>query len=105
MNFCFEKFVGFKGIMSDGLDRIVPLKNSVFFIILSKLLKRMQFSSYFIKLCEYRGNFQSSYETKTSFIKNIMRLILEEVVMLDSHMSNGQIYSFLQLFFNTEKLG
>ena len=23
-NFCFEKFVGFKGIMSDGLDRIVP---------------------------------------------------------------------------------
>ena len=28
-----------------------------------------------------------------------MRLMLEEVIM-----SDGQIYSFLQLFFNTEKL-
>ena len=44
MNFYFEKFVDFKRIMSDGLDRIVVLKSSVllfYFLILSKLLKRM----------------------------------------------------------------
>ena len=28
---------------------------------------------------------------------------LDEVIMSDRHMSDGQIYSFLQLFFNTEK--
>ena len=41
MNSCFEKFVDFKGVMSDGLDRKVASKNSVLFKILSKLLKRM----------------------------------------------------------------
>ena len=50
------------------------------------------------------GNFQSSYETRKSFMKNIMRLILEEIIMSDRHMSDGQIYSFLQVFFNTEKI-
>ena len=35
-----------------------------------------------------------------------MRLILDEVIMLDDHISDGQMqmYSFLQLFFNTEKI-
>ena len=33
-----------------------------------------------------------------------MRLIFEEVIMLDRHMSDGQMYSFLQLFFKTEKI-
>ena len=33
-----------------------------------------------------------------------MRLILEEVIMLDRHMSDGKMYSFLQLFFNMEKI-
>ena len=32
-----------------------------------------------------------------------MRLIFDEVIMSNRHMSDGQIYSFLQLFFNTEK--
>ena len=32
-----------------------------------------------------------------------MKLILEEVIMSDRHMSDGQMNSFLQLFFNTEK--
>ena len=36
-------------------------------------------------------------------MENIMRLILEEKIMSDRHMSDGQLYSFLQLFFNTEK--
>ena len=54
---------------------------------------------YFIILYGYCGNFQSSYETKKSSMEKIMRLMLEEVIM-----SDGQIYSFLQLFFNTEKL-
>ena len=33
-----------------------------------------------------------------------MRLILDEVIMLDRRMSDGQMYSFLQLFFNTKKV-
>ena len=33
-----------------------------------------------------------------------MRLMLEEVIMSDRHMSDGQMYSYLQLFFNTEKI-
>ena len=36
-------------------------------------------------------------------MEKVMRLILEEVVMLARHMSDGHLYSFLQLFFNTEK--
>ena len=55
--------------------------------------------SYCIKLFEYWGNFQSSYETKKSSMEKTMRLILEGVIM-----SDGQMYSFLQLFFNTEKV-
>ena len=49
------------------------------------------------------GRFQSSYGTKKS-MENIMKLLLEEVIMSDRHMSDGQLYLFLQLFFNTEKI-
>ena len=41
---------------------------------------------------------------KKSSMEKIMRLMLEEVIMPDRHMSDGQRYSFLQLFFNTEKI-
>ena len=41
MNSDFQKFADFKRIMSDELDRIVAQKNSVLFLILLKLLKRM----------------------------------------------------------------
>ena len=41
---------------------------------------------------------------KKSSMEKIMRLMLEEVIMSDRHMSDGQMYSFLQLFFNTEKI-
>ena len=37
-------------------------------------------------------------------MENIMRLILEEVIMSDRHMLEGQLYLFLQLFLNTEKI-
>ena len=33
-----------------------------------------------------------------------MRLILEEVIMSDRHMSDGQLYLFLQHFFKTVKI-
>ena len=33
-----------------------------------------------------------------------MRLMLEKVIMSDRHMSDGQVYSFLQLFFNTKNI-
>ena len=33
-----------------------------------------------------------------------MRLILEEVIMSERHISDGQLYLFLQLFFNTQKI-
>ena len=53
---------------------------------------------------EYWRNFQSSYGTKKSSMKKIMRLMLEEVIMSDRNMSDGQMCSFLQLFFDTEKI-
>ena len=37
-------------------------------------------------------------------MKKIMGIMLEEVIMSDRHMTDGQMYSFLQLFFNTEKI-
>ena len=37
-------------------------------------------------------------------MEKIMGLMLEEVIMSDRHMSDGQMYSFLRLFFNTEKV-
>ena len=85
--------------MSDGLDRIVALKNQGTFSNSIKITKNNVLFSYFIKLYEYWGNFQSSYETKKSSMEKIIRLMLEEVIM-----SDGQMYSFLQLFFNTEKI-
>ena len=33
-----------------------------------------------------------------------MRLMLEKVIMSDRHMSDGQVHSFLQLFFNTKNI-
>ena len=33
-----------------------------------------------------------------------MKLKSEEVILSDRHMSDRQMYSFLQLFFNTEKI-
>ena len=64
MNSCFKKFVDFKGIMSDGgLDRIAAAKNFLLFNPIKIIQKNVIFS-YFIKLSEYWGNFQSSYETK-----------------------------------------
>ena len=41
---------------------------------------------------------------KKSSMEKIMRLMLEEVIMSYRHMSDGQMYSFLQRFFNTEKI-
>ena len=103
MNSCFEKFVDFKGIMSDVLDRIVASKKWCFFFHSIKISQRNIIFSYFIKLLEYQGKFQSSYETNKS-VGNIMRLILEEVIMSDRHMSDEQLWLFLQVFFNTERI-
>ena len=36
---------------------------------------------------------------KKSSMEKIRRLMLEEVIMSDRHVSDGQMYSFLQLFF------
>ena len=36
-------------------------------------------------------------------MEKVIRLILEEVVMSARHMLDEQLYSFLQVFFNTEK--
>ena len=37
-------------------------------------------------------------------MEKIMRLMLEEVNMSDRHMPDGQMYSFVQLFCNIEKI-
>ena len=41
---------------------------------------------------------------KNIFLEKIMRLILEKVIISNRHMMDGQMYSFLQLFFNIEKI-
>ena len=88
--------------MSDGLDRIVASKKSCTFFYSIKISQKNVIFSYFIKLQEYWGKSQSAAWDKKV---NIMRLILEEVIMSYRHMSDGQLYLFLQLFFfNTEKI-
>ena len=90
--------------MLDGLNRTVALKKIVcFFQFYQNYSKNILFS-YFIKLYEYWGNFQSFHETKRSSMEKIMRQIFEEVIMSDRHMLDGQIYSFLQLLLNSEKI-
>ena len=91
MTSCFEKFVGFIRIMSHGLDRMVALKKYSTFSNSIKTTQNNVLFSYFIKLCEYWSNFQYSYETKNSSMEKIMRLMLEEVIMSDRHMSDGQM--------------
>ena len=76
--------------MSDGLDRIVASKKRYTFFNSIKTTQKNAIFSYFIKLLECWGKFQTSYETNKS-VGNIMRLILEEVIMSDRHMSNGQL--------------
>ena len=41
---------------------------------------------------------------KKSSMEKLMRLILDEVIMSDRYMVDGQMNLFLQLFFNTEKI-
>ena len=91
--------------MSDGLDRIVAFEKQCAVSNSIKITQNNIPFSYFIKLYEYWGNFESSYATKKSSMEKIMRLMLEEVILSARHMSHGQMYSFLQLFFNTEKIG
>ena len=97
MNGCFEKFLDFEKIMSDELDRIEAIKTCTF----SNSIKITQKNVFFFLIS---SNFQSSYETKKFFMKKIMGLILDEVIMSNRHLLHEQIYSFLQLFFNTEKI-
>ena len=62
---------------------------------------------FFVVSSNYRNiwvTFKSSYETKKFSMENIIRLMLEEIIMSDRLLSDVQIYSFLQLFFNTEKI-
>ena len=47
--------------------------------------------------------FNILYETEKSYTEKIMRLILDEIIMSDRHLVDGQMRSFLELFFNTEK--
>ena len=37
-------------------------------------------------------------------MEKIVRLILDKAIMSDRHTLDGQMYSFLQLCFNTEKI-
>ena len=88
--------------MSDGFDRVVASQKQSASFNPIKITQKNAIFSYFIKLQEHWGNFQVSYEPKKS-MQNIMRLMLEEVIMSDGHISDGQLYSFLQLFVNTVK--
>ena len=50
--------------MSDGLDRTAVFKKKCTFSNSIKITQNNVLFSYFIKLYEYWGNFQSSYEKK-----------------------------------------
>ena len=50
----------------------------------------MNFFSYFIKLLEYWGKSQSSYDIN-KYAGSIVGLILEEIIMSDRHMSDGRL--------------
>ena len=103
MNSYFEKVEDFKGIMADRLDRIVASKNSVLFIILSKLVKSM----YFFLISSNYKNTRVTFNVfmrQTKSMENIMRLLFEEAFVSDRQMSGGQLYSFFQLLFNTDKI-
>ena len=64
--------------------------SDVLFFNSIKLLKRMYFFPYFIRLLEHWGKFQSSHE-KNKSVGIIMSLILEKVIMSDRHISDGQL--------------
>ena len=52
----------------------------------------------------YTGVTLNLLMTEKSFMDKIMNIMLEKMIMLDSHMSYGLMYSFLELFCNTEKI-
>ena len=104
MTSCFVELLGFTRIMSDWLDRIVVLKKVYFFLILSKLLKTMHFFLISSNYMNTGVTFNILMRQKKYYMEKIMRLMLEEVTMSDWHMSDRQMYSFLQLFCNTEKI-
>ena len=85
--------------MENRLNRPSQRKQSSVFI---KNTQKNVIVSYFIKLFEYWGNLQSfiRQKKKKSSTEKIMRLIIDEVIM-----SDGQMYSFLQLFLRMKKLG
>ena len=85
-------------------DKVVTSKKYRTFFNSIKIIGKYVIFSYLIKLYEYWGNFQSPYETETSSMEKITRLILEEVIMSDRHMSNGQMYSFCKFFIKLKKL-
>ena len=85
--------------MLDGLDRKVTLKRQCTFSNSTRITQNNVLFSCFIKLQEYWETFQSTRETKKSSLEKIMGPMLEEVIM-----SNGQMYSFLQLLATLKKL-
>ena len=66
--------------MLDGLDRKVALKKQCTFSSSIKITQNNVLFSCFIKLQEYWGTFQSTRETKKSYLEKIMRPMLEEVI-------------------------
>ena len=55
-----------------------------------KIIQKNVFFSYFIKLLEYWSKVQSSFETNKS-VGITTGLFLEEVIMSDRQMSDGQL--------------
>ena len=68
----------------------VALKNNLLFLITSNYMNTGATFNLFMRQKKY-------------FMKKIMKLILDEVIMSDRHNSDGQI-SFWQLLSNTEEI-
>ena len=90
--------------MLNVLNKIVAQRKQCTFSNSIKTTQKKPTSSYFIKLCEYWGTFQSSYKTKKSSMEKIMRLILggsNYIGQTHVRWTNAFIFA---TFFNTEKI-
>ena len=83
--------------MLDGFNRTVALKKQCAFSNSIKITQKI----YFFLIS---SNYMNTGVTFNLSMEKIMRQIVEEVIMSDRHMLDGQIYSFLQLLLNSEKI-
>ena len=98
MNSPLEKFVDFKQIMSDGLDRIVASKKQYTFFNSNKINQKNIIFFYLNKLSEYWDNFQTSYETKKVYGKYSEANPQESNYVAQTHVGQKLVFILVNFF-------